>query len=54
MQTIIAFDVSMGKSYMVIYQNGQCVEEKEIQHNKKDFQALHVIYEVWSVSRNRI
>lgn len=42
MQTIIAFDVSMGKSYMVIYQNGQCVEEKEIQHNKKDFQALHV------------
>ncbi|TDR50946.1 hypothetical protein DFP96_11644 [Listeria rocourtiae] len=31
MQTIIAFDVSMGKSYMVIYQHGQCVEEKEIQ-----------------------
>ncbi|WP_430534895.1 transposase, partial [Listeria rocourtiae] len=40
MQTIIAFDVSMGKSYMVIYQDGQCTEEREIQHNKEDFQTL--------------
>ncbi|EUJ48957.1 hypothetical protein DFP96_11838 [Listeria rocourtiae] len=42
MQTIIAFDVNMGKSYMVIYQHGQCIEEKEIQHNREDFQALQV------------
>lgn len=42
MQTIIAFDVSMGKSYMVIYQGGQCIEEREIQHNKEDFQTLSV------------
>ncbi|EAE8346585.1 transposase [Listeria monocytogenes] len=40
MQTIMAFDVSIWKRYMVIYQNGQCAEEQEIQHNKKDVQAL--------------
>ncbi len=42
MQTIIPFDVSMGKSYMVIYPNGQCIEEREIRHNKEAFHALYV------------
>ena len=35
MQSVIAFDVSMGKSYMVIYNSAQiCVYEGEILHNR--------------------
>ncbi|MFE6707655.1 IS110 family transposase [Bacillus thuringiensis] len=41
MKHVIAFDVSMGKSYMVIY-NAQkrCVFESEIKHSKPDFKKL--------------
>ena len=35
MQSVIAFDVSMGKSYMVIYNFAQiCVYDGEILHNR--------------------
>lgn len=41
MKHVIAFDVSMGKSYMVIYNaQKQCIFEKEIQHLKHDFKEL--------------
>ena len=38
---VIAFDVSMGKSYMVIYNaQKQCIFESEINHSKPDFEEL--------------
>ncbi|MBG9721788.1 IS110 family transposase [Bacillus mycoides] len=41
MKHVIAFDVSMGKSYMVIYNaQKQCVFESEIKHSKPDFEKL--------------
>ncbi|MGW6194494.1 IS110 family transposase [Bacillus cereus] len=41
MKHVIAFDVSMGKSYMVIYNaQKQCVFESEIKHSKPDFRKL--------------
>lgn len=41
MKHVIAFDVSMGKSYMVIYNaQKQCVFENEIKHSKPDFEKL--------------
>lgn len=41
MQHVIAFDVSMGKSYMVIYNaQKQCIFESEINHSKPDFEEL--------------
>ncbi|MES9701286.1 IS110 family transposase, partial [Bacillus sp. JJ927] len=41
MKHVIAFDVSMGKSYMVIYNaQKQCVFESEIKHSKPDFKKL--------------
>lgn len=41
MKHVIAFDVSMGKSYMVIYNiQKQCVFESEIKHTKPDFKKL--------------
>lgn len=41
MKHVIAFDVSMGKSYMVIYNvQKQCVFECEIKHTKPDFKKL--------------
>ncbi|MBW3496543.1 MULTISPECIES: IS110 family transposase [Bacillus] len=41
MKQVIAFDVSMGKSYMVIYNaQKQCVFESEIKHSKPDFKKL--------------
>ncbi|EOP46176.1 MULTISPECIES: IS110 family transposase [Bacillus cereus group] len=41
MKHVIAFDVSMGKSYMVIYNaQKQCVFESEIKHFKPDFEKL--------------
>ncbi|ECO1678111.1 IS110 family transposase, partial [Listeria monocytogenes] len=41
MKHVIAFDVSMGKSYMVIY-NGlkKCIYEAEIKHTKPEFEKL--------------
>ncbi|MGN7892156.1 IS110 family transposase [Bacillus sp. 22475] len=41
MEHVIAFDVSMGKSYMVIYNaQKQCVFESEIKHSKPEFEKL--------------
>ncbi|HDR7483670.1 TPA: transposase, partial [Bacillus toyonensis] len=41
MKHVIAFDVSMGKSYMVIYNaQKQCVFESAIKHSKPDFKKL--------------
>ncbi|QDZ74533.1 IS110 family transposase [Bacillus cereus] len=41
MKHVIAFDVSMGKSYMIIYNvQKQCVFESEIKHTKPDFKKL--------------
>lgn len=41
MKHVIAFDVSMGKSYMVIYNaQKQCVFESKIKHSKPDFKKL--------------
>jgi transposase len=41
MKHVIALDVSMGKSYMVIY-NGlkKCIYEGEIKHTKPEFEWL--------------
>ncbi|MEY8190358.1 IS110 family transposase [Peribacillus simplex] len=41
MKHVIAFDVSMGKSYMVIY-NGlkKCIYEAEVKHTKPEFEKL--------------
>ncbi|MGE6964252.1 IS110 family transposase, partial [Bacillus thuringiensis] len=42
MKHVIAFDISMGKSYMVIYNaQKQCVFEGNIKHSKPDFHILH-------------
>lgn len=44
MKHVVAFDVSMGKSTMVIYnKDRQCEVEKEIDHNRPSFQQLHEI-----------
>lgn len=40
MENIIALDVSKGKSYLVHYQNGECIHEGEINHNQTDFKSL--------------
>lgn len=41
MKHVIAFDVSMGKSYVVVYNAlKKCIAEKEIQHTRADFAAL--------------
>lgn len=41
MKHVIAFDVSMGKSYFVVYNAVKtCIAEKEIQHTRADFAAL--------------
>ncbi|MCP3765084.1 IS110 family transposase, partial [Domibacillus sp. A3M-37] len=41
MKHIIAFDVSMGKSYMVIYNAAKkCIFEGEIRHSRPDFEEL--------------
>ncbi|MFK4480971.1 hypothetical protein ABH947_005213 [Bacillus sp. RC206] len=41
MRHVIAFDISMGKSYMVIYNaQKQCIFEKEIKHSKSEFEEL--------------
>ncbi|MEI4605928.1 IS110 family transposase [Bacillus cereus] len=41
MKHVIAFDVSMGKSYMVIYNaQKQCILEIEIKHSKPEFEKL--------------
>lgn len=42
MQSVIAFDVSMGKSYMAIYDSAQsCIFEGEIFHNQTHFKKLY-------------
>lgn len=41
MRHVIAFDISMGKSYMVMYNaEKQCIFEKEITHSKPEFEKL--------------
>ncbi|MET1176863.1 IS110 family transposase [Peribacillus simplex] len=41
MKHVIAFDVSMGKSYMVIYYGlKKCIYEAEIKHTKPEFEKL--------------
>ncbi len=42
MQSVIAFDVSIWKSYMVIYSSAQsCIFEGEILHNQTHLQKLY-------------
>lgn len=42
MLSVIAFDVSMGKSYMVIYNASRsCIFEGEIWHNRPHFEKLY-------------
>ncbi|WP_438297965.1 IS110 family transposase [Sporosarcina sp. FA15] len=44
MKHVIAFDVSMGKSYMVVYNAlKKCELEKEIEHNRPEFIELKVL-----------
>ena len=39
---VVAFDVSMGKSMMVIYnQQRKCILEKELKHSRLSFKYLH-------------
>ncbi|WP_217586005.1 IS110 family transposase [Lentibacillus saliphilus] len=40
MELVIALDVSMGKSFKVVYEGQTCLSEEEIIHNKEGFQAL--------------
>ncbi|MFA9459193.1 transposase [Halalkalibacter sp. AB-rgal2] len=40
MEFIMALDVSIGKSYAVIYQDQTCIYEGEIAHNQYGFQQL--------------
>lgn len=40
MASIVALDISKGKSYVVIYTEHQCLWEKEIVHNKRGFELL--------------
>ena len=41
MKHVIAFDISMGKSYMVIYNaHKQCIFEQELKHSKPAFEEL--------------
>ncbi|HFJ9287494.1 TPA: IS110 family transposase [Bacillus toyonensis] len=41
MKHVIAFDISMGKSYMVIYNaQKQCIFEQELKHSKPAFEEL--------------
>ena len=41
MKHVIAFDVSMGKSYVVVYNALKtCIAEKEIQHTRANFAEL--------------
>lgn len=40
MRNIIAFDVSMGKSYVVHYEGNTCKSEFEMNHSKTNFEAL--------------
>lgn len=44
MKHVIAFDVSMRKSYLVVYNALKtCIAEKEIQHTREDFAALKLL-----------
>lgn len=40
MATVIALDVSKGKSYYVVYQESHCLSEGEISHTQDGFQTL--------------
>ena len=37
---VLAFDVSMGHSYHVIYQDGRCLTESAIEHNQEGFSTV--------------
>ncbi|SIS64544.1 Transposase [Salimicrobium flavidum] len=44
MNHVIAFDVSMGKSYFVLYNPlKKCEQEGEVMHSKSDFQVLQAL-----------
>ena len=46
MKHVIAFDVSMGKSYMVVYNAlKKCLLEKELKHTRPDFEELSMLIE---------
>ena len=40
LELVIALDISMGKSYKVVYDGQTCLSEGEFLHNKVGFQAL--------------
>ncbi|WP_442636727.1 IS110 family transposase [Rossellomorea marisflavi] len=40
MEFVVALDISMGKSYKVIYQDQTCLSEGEVLHNREGFQTL--------------
>ncbi|WP_368654233.1 transposase [Ornithinibacillus sp. 4-3] len=40
MGTVMALDVSMGKSYKVVYDGQQCLSEGEVIHSQVGFQGL--------------
>ena len=40
MGTVMALDVSMGKSYKVVYDGQQCLSEGEVIHSQVGFQSL--------------
>jgi hypothetical protein len=60
MKYVIAFDVSMGKSYMVIYNAlKNCVFEGEINHYRTDFEVLkekidELSQRLWGTARDNI
>lgn len=42
MKHVMAFDASMGKSYLVLYNaDRHCEFEGEIRHTRSDFETLH-------------
>ncbi|MGP4063269.1 IS110 family transposase [Halobacillus sp. H74] len=52
MEFIIALDISMGKSYKVLYNGQTCLSEGEIFHNRDGFQVL--LDEIWNLPEEPI
>lgn len=42
---VIALDISMGKSFMVLYKNGNCSMEMEFMHNQTGFTQLKEVFD---------
>lgn len=47
MAYVLALDISMGKSYKVLYLDDLCLSEGEILHTKSGFNAL--LQEIWTL-----